>query len=59
VGATVAVEGTPDGALDGTYVVRGVRHRYTKLEGFASLLLLTRSGDAAGGGLASLVGGLL
>jgi hypothetical protein len=60
VGATVAVQGTPDGGLDGNYVVRGVRHRYAKREGFTSLLLLTRSGDAAGGGgLASLVGGLL
>jgi phage protein D len=59
VGASVAVQGTPDGALDGTYVVRGVRHRYTKREGFASLLLLSRSGGAGGGGLASLVGGLL
>jgi hypothetical protein len=59
VGATVAVVGTPDGALDGTYVVRGVRHRYAKREGFASLLLLSRSGDAAAGGLTSLVGGLV
>jgi phage protein D len=56
VGSAIAVEGAPDGALNGTYVVRGVRHRYAKRGGFTSLLLLTRSG---GGGPGSLLGGLL
>jgi hypothetical protein len=50
VGAAVAVSGTPDGALDGTYVVRGLRHRYGKREGFTTLLRLARSG----GGLSQL-----
>jgi phage protein D len=59
VGATVAVTGTPGGTLDGTFVVRGVRHRYAKREGFTSLLLLSRTGAGTGGGLASLAGGVL
>jgi len=50
VGATVALDGAPDGALNGTYVVRGVRHRYAKRAGFSSLLLLTRSGGGASTG---------
>jgi hypothetical protein len=55
VGNTIAVEGAPDGALNGTYVVRAVRHRYAKRSGFTSLLLLRRTGAGAG----SPLGGLL
>lgn len=60
VGAAVEVTGAPDGALDGAYVVRGVRHRYAKREGFTSLLLLAKSGAAGGAaGLLAAAGGLL
>ena len=57
VGSAIAVEGAPDDAFNGTYVVRGVRHRYTKRGGFTTLLLLSRTGG--GGGAGSLLGGLL
>ncbi len=36
VGSTVAVSGAPDGALDGSYLVRSVRHRLSRAEGFVS-----------------------
>ena len=56
-----AVAGAPDDALNGTWVVRGLRHRYTKRGGFTTLLLLAKSGGAAGGlgGVAGAIGGLL
>lgn len=49
VGTLVSVSGAPDAALDGTYVVRGARHRYAKRSGLTTLLLLDRSGGGAGG----------
>jgi phage protein D len=62
VGSAVAVKGAPDAALNGTWVVRGLRHRYTKRGGYTTLLLVTKSGGGAGGlagGLAGALGGLL
>ena len=47
VGGAVEITGAP-GGLDGTWLVRGLRHRYTKRRGFTTLLLLARS---AGGSL--------
>lgn len=49
VGTLVSVAGAPDAPLDGTYVVRGVRHRHAKRGGLTTLLLLDRSGGGAGG----------
>ena len=61
VGGAVAVSGAPDDSLNGTWVVRGLRHRYTKRGGFTTLLLLSKAGGGAGGlgGLAGAIGGLL
>ena len=42
VGSTVAVAGAPDGTLNGSWVVRGVRHRLVKSRGYTSLLLLAK-----------------
>ena len=44
VGSTVAVAGAPDGTLNGSWVVRGVRHRLVKARGYTSLLLLAKDG---------------
>ncbi len=42
VGSTIAVASAPDDTLNGSWVVRGVRHRLVKAHGFTSLLLLAR-----------------
>src|SRR5262249_14654531 len=62
VGSAVAVADAPDDALNGTWVVRGLRHRHTKHGGFTTLLLLAKSGGSGAGGLGGLaaaIGGLL
>jgi hypothetical protein len=61
VGSAVAVSGAPDDSFNGTWVVRGVRHRYAKRAGFTTLLLVSKAGGGAGGlgGLAGAIGGLL
>jgi phage protein D len=47
VGGAVEVAGAPDGALDGTWLVRGIRHAYSKRRGFTTLLLLARAGGGS------------
>ena len=42
VGATVSVAGAPDDTLNGSWIVRGVRHRLVKTRGYTSLLLLAK-----------------
>ena len=42
VGSTVAVASAPDDTLNGSWVVRGVRHRLVKARGYTSLLLLAK-----------------
>lgn len=53
VGSTVEVAGAPQEALNGSFLVRRVRHRYGKREGFTTLL------DVSGGGSTGGLGGLL
>ncbi|HEX7242830.1 MAG TPA: hypothetical protein VF263_21255, partial [Longimicrobiaceae bacterium] len=55
VGSTVAVADAPQDALNGSFLVRRVRHRFSKREGFTTLLDVSTGG---GGGLPGL-GGLL
>jgi len=50
----IAVSGAPDSALDGSYLVRRVRHGYSKAGGFATRIDICRPVEADGGG-----GGLL
>ena len=45
VGSTVAVAGAPDDTLNGSWVVRGVRHRLVKARGYTTELLVAK-GDA-------------
>jgi hypothetical protein len=61
ISGAVAVSGSPDDSLNGNWVVRGLRHRYTKRGGFTTLLLVSKAGGGAGGlgGLVGAVGGLL
>ena len=42
VGSTVAVASAPDGTLNGSWIVRGVRHRLVKARGYTTLLLLAK-----------------
>ncbi len=57
--AAITVEGTPEAALDGSFTVRRVRHRYTKASGFTTLLTVERPAPPDSGGLLGLLGGLL
>jgi phage protein D len=56
VGSTIEIADAPDDALNGSYLVRSVRHRFLRGEGFTTLAGLRRSDGA--GGLGAL-GGLL
>ena len=42
VGSTIAVASAPDGTLNGSWIVRGVRHRLVKARGYTTLLLLAK-----------------
>ena len=42
VGATVAVASAPDDTLNGSWLVRGVRHKVVKARGYTTLLLLAK-----------------
>jgi phage protein D len=43
VGSTVAVSGAPDDRLNGSWLVRGVRHKLVKARGYTSLLLVAKA----------------
>jgi phage protein D len=43
VGATVAVAGAPDDKLNGTWLVRGLRHKLVKARGYTTLLLVAKA----------------
>jgi phage protein D len=51
VGTQIAISGAPQDALDGSYVVHGVRHRFAPGSGFTTLV---RFGGAGGGGIGGL-----
>ncbi len=42
VGSTIAVASAPDATLNGSWIVRGVRHRLVKARGYTTLLLLAK-----------------
>jgi phage protein D len=42
VGTTVAVASAPDATLNGSWLVRGARHRLVKARGYTTLLLLAK-----------------
>ncbi len=42
VGSTVGVAGAPDDTLNGSWLVRGLRHRLVKARGYTTLLLLAK-----------------
>jgi phage protein D len=61
VGSLVEIAGAPHAALGGQLLVRGVRHRFDKRQGFVTRLDLAAVGGAAGGllgGLGGAIGGL-
>jgi phage protein D len=58
VGKTIAIKGAPQDALNGSFLVRGVRHRYSKREGFITLLLVARASSDSPNGLAALAASL-
>jgi hypothetical protein len=45
VASTVSVTGAPDETMNGSWLVRGLRHRLVKARGSTTLLLLARSGN--------------
>jgi hypothetical protein len=64
VGQAIAVSSAPQDVLNGTYLVRAVRHHYTKRDGFATLVVFSAAGGNGGGpgglsGLAGAAAGLL
>jgi phage protein D len=62
-GSTIAIEGAPQAALNGTCLVERVKHRFTKTGGFTSLIYFTQTGAGGsggpGGGLLEAAGELL
>jgi phage protein D len=58
-GSTIAVAGAPRPALNGSFLVRRVRHRFSKRDGFTTLIAFSRPPAAGGGGAAGALGGLL
>jgi hypothetical protein len=57
VGSTIEIAEAPGDALNGSYLVRSVQHRFLRGEGFTTLAGLSRSDGA--GGLLGTLGGLL
>jgi phage protein D len=51
VGLAVEVVDAPQDALNGLYLVTGVRHRFSKGEGFTTLVEIARAGEGGLGGL--------
>lgn len=51
VGLAVEVVDAPQDALNGLYLVTGVRHRFSKWEGFTTLVGIARTGEGGLGGL--------
>ena len=41
--STIEIKGAPDGKLNGSWLVRGVRHRLVKSQGYTTLLLLAKA----------------
>jgi phage protein D len=58
-GSTIEISGAPQDALNGTCMVRQVRHHYSKREGFTTLVIVSKTGDSSTGGLLGLLKGLL
>jgi hypothetical protein len=61
VGRAIEIAGAPQANLNGTYMVRGVRHQYSKENGFTTVVHFSRVGESAGAaaGLAGLLEGVL
>jgi phage protein D len=57
VGSPIAITNAPQDSLNGTFLVRGLSHRYSKAGGFTTLIEFT-SVSAGESGLAGLLGGL-
>lgn len=57
-GSTIEIAGAPQDALNGKFLVRWVRHRLAKREGFTTRIVFSKS-EGAGGGLLGALGGLL
>jgi phage protein D len=51
VGLAVEVVDAPRDALNGLYLVTGVRHRFSKREGFTTLVEIAKAGEGGLGGL--------
>lgn len=54
VGGTIEVAGAPGESLNGSFLVRGLRHRYSKRQGFTTLIFFSK-GAGGGGGLGGLL----
>jgi hypothetical protein len=58
VGGRIAIADVPDEALNGSFLVLGVRHCYHKRQGFTTRIAFSTPGDAAAGGRGGFLGGL-
>jgi len=58
-GSTVEISAAPHDLRNGKFLVRQVRHRYTKRGGFTSLLRLSKAGEGGFGLVLGALGGLL
>lgn len=50
-GATIEIADAPEESLNGSFLVRHVRHRYAKAAGFTTLIAFSKMAGGAGGGL--------
>jgi len=50
-GATIEIADAPEESLNGSFLVRHVRHRYAKGAGFITLIAFSKAAGGAGGGL--------
>jgi phage protein D len=51
VGSAIEIVDSPQEALNGLFLMRRVRHRFSKAEGFTTLICFTKTGDGGLGGL--------
>jgi phage protein D len=58
VGSAIEVTDAPQDVLNGLFLVRTIRHRFSKRDGFTTQIGFSKAGDSSSGGLGSL-GGLL
>lgn len=55
VGSTIEVADAPQEKLNGRFLVRSIRHRFSKSDGFTSLIVFCKAGEGGSGGFGGLL----